>query len=312
MKQLYECRLKCELPSIVEKLVDSMHQTGRINHIEKHDLPSRRVLLEILDDLFSLLFPGYIRHDLCEANIRYFVGDLVDRLFVRLRGEIAKAVLQDKNGDHLLTAAEAEQKGEAIVVEFLNRLPEVRRLCDTDAQAAYDGDPAAKSVSEVIFSYPGFSAVATYRLAHELFLLNTPLIPRMLTEVAHTRTGIDIHPGATIGESFFIDHGTGTVIGETTIIGSHVAMYHGVTLGAFSPRKGQSLRGVKRHPTIEDNVTIYPNATILGGETVIGRGSVIGGNVWLTDSVPANSSVLGENPSPRIISRKKGPEDLKA
>jgi serine O-acetyltransferase len=306
MEHLYECRLKCDLPRIVETVVDSIHKVQKINHIEKHDLPSRAVILEILDDLFSLLFPGYIRQDLCEANLKYFVGELIDRLFVRLRSEISKALLHNDETGKPAAVAKANRQAEETVVKFLGRLPEVRRLCEGDVQAAYDGDPAAKSLSEVIFSYPGFSAVTIYRLAHELLLLGTPLIPRIMTEIAHMRTGIDIHPGATIGERFFIDHGTGVVIGETTNIGNKVAMYHGVTLGAYSPRKGQSLRGIKRHPTIEDNVTIYPNATILGGDTVVGKGSVIGGNVWLTHSVPPHSTVIVEAPAPRIIRKKNG------
>ena len=306
MKQLYECRLKCEMPRIVEVLAASIHKTPKINHIEKQDLPSQEAVVEMLKELFSLLFPGYIRHDLCEANLRYFIGDLVDRLFVRLSTEVAKALRHEASATKQPDSPTTDQKAEQIVVAFLERLPAVRHLCETDVQAAFDGDPAAKSLSEIIFSYPGFSAIATYRLAHELLLLEVPLIPRMMTENAHTRTGIDIHPGAAIGERFFIDHGTGVVIGETTNIGKNVALYHGVTLGAYSPRKGQSLKGVKRHPTIEDNVTIYPGATILGGDTIVGRNSVIGGNVWLTHSIPPNSTVIMETPELKVIRRKSG------
>ena len=305
MASLYECRLKCELPTVVKAVVDSIHSTPHINHIEAHDLPSRRAILEILTDLYTLLFPGYIRQDLCNANLQYFVGDRIDRLFVRLRAEITKALLHGNEGHEETSVKNAESHSEEIAIAFLKRLPEVRHLCETDVKAAFAGDPAAKSFSEVVFSYPGFQAIATYRLAHELLLLGTPLIPRFMTENAHKETGIDIHPGATIGEGFFIDHGTGVVIGETTIIGNHVQMYHGVTLGAFSPRKGQALRGKKRHPTIEDNVTIYPGATILGGDTVVGRGSVIGGNVWLTQSVPPESRVIAETPEPKIITGKE-------
>ena len=301
MTQLYECRLKCELPKIVKSIVKSVADTGKINHIDKYDLPSRKSILDILDDLYLILFPGYIRQDLCAANLEYFIGDRVDRLFVRLRTEISKALLYEGGREAKTTLAEAEQKAEEIAVGFLQKIPEVRRLCETDVEAAFAGDPAAKSYSEVIFSYPGFNAITTYRLAHELLLMGAPLIPRFMTETAHSRTGIDIHPGATIGERFFIDHGTGVVIGETTNIGNHVQMYHGVTLGAFSPRKGQLLRGIKRHPTIEDDVTIYPNATILGGDTIIGAGSVIGGNVWLTESVPPNSRVIMDSLTPTIL-----------
>lgn len=305
MKPLCDCRLKGRLPEVVDNLVGSIVTTPKINHIEKRDLPSRRMLLEILDDLHSLLFPGYVRHDLCGANLRFFVGDLTDRLFVRLRDEIAKALLHDRcTPVETQSDEEIETRAEETAIAFLERVPEVRRLCETDVQAAFDGDPAARSFAEVVFSYPGFYAVATFRLAHELFVLDVPLIPRFLTETAHHRTGIDIHPGATIGEAFFIDHGTGTVVGETTIIGRHVQMYHGVTLGAFSPRKGQAIRGTKRHPTIEDEVTIYPNATILGGDTVVGSGSVIGGNVWVTQSVPPGSRVSGDAPVLHILKRK--------
>jgi serine O-acetyltransferase len=301
MHQLYECALKCELPNVVDALVTSVHNTPKINHVEKSDLPSRRVILEIMDDLEALLFPGYVRQDLCNANLAYFIGDRVDRLFVRLRSEIAKALFHECDVAQKVDEREKEREGERIALEFLKRLPEIRRMCETDVQAAFDGDPAAKSLAEVVFSYPGFMAISIYRLAHELLVLGTPLIPRFMSETAHHRTGIDIHPGATIGESFFIDHGTGVVIGETSTIGQHVQMYHGVTLGAFSPRKGQALRGKKRHPTIEDECTIYPNATILGGETVVGRGSIIGGNVWMTESVPPGSRIVLEPPASKII-----------
>lgn len=300
MRELHECKLKCKLPALVESLIDSVFATPKINHIDKPDLPSRKVLLEIIDDLHSILFPGYVRHDLCHSNLRYFLGDKLDRLFARLRDQITKALLHEEH----INTDEAGTKGEEIALGFLEKLPEIRALCQSDAEAAFDGDPAAKDYTEVIFAYPGFYAIATYRLAHALHELDTPLIPRFLTEMAHHRTGIDIHPGATIGERFFIDHGTGVVIGETTGIGNSVQIYHGVTLGAFSPRKGQDIRGIKRHPTIESNVTIYPNATILGGETVVGAGSVIGGNVWLTRSVPPGSKVQMEVPAPKILPKE--------
>ncbi len=301
MKPLYECRLKCRLPELVDSLAANMAMTPRINHIEKPDLPSRQNLLQIQEDMLSLLYPGYRRHDLCNANLHYFIGDMMDRLFVRLRDEISKALLHeaDKNGEKIERKS-IEVRADEITVAFLEKLSSIRKFCSTDVEAAFDGDPAAKHHTEIVFSYPGFHAVSIYRLAHELHNLNVPLIPRFMSETAHHHTGIDIHPGATIGEGFFIDHGTGVVIGETTIIGKRVQMYHGVTLGAFSPRKGQELRGVKRHPTIEDNVTIYPNATILGGETIVGKGSVIGGNVWLTKSVPPGSKVYIEQAKPQI------------
>jgi serine O-acetyltransferase len=191
----------------------------------------------------------------------------------------------------------------SLVEGFVQRLPAVRALLAEDVEAAYEGDPAARSYAEIVVSYPALHAIATYRIAHELYALGVPILPRMMTEHAHDRTGIDIHPGAKIGRRCFIDHGTGVVIGETTEIGDNVRIYQGVTLGARSPRHGEMLRGVKRHPTIEDNVTIYAGATILGGETVIGRGSVIGGNVWLTESVPEDSRVTLEAPRQRVRQR---------
>jgi len=194
----------------------------------------------------------------------------------------------------------------ALVENFIRRLPAVRTLLAADVEAAYEGDPAAKSYAEIVVSYPALHAIATYRIAHELHLLGVPILPRMMTEHAHDRTGIDIHPGAKIGRRFFIDHGTGVVIGETTAIGDNVRIYQGVTLGARSPRHGEMLRGVKRHPTIEDDVVIYAGATILGGETVIGRGSVIGGNVWLVDSVPEDSRVILEQPR-LLVRQRPGP-----
>jgi serine O-acetyltransferase len=191
----------------------------------------------------------------------------------------------------------------SLVAACIRRLPAVRELLAADLEAAYEGDPAAKSFAEIVVAYPALHAIATYRIAHELYRLGVPILPRMMTEHAHDRTGIDIHPGARIGRRFFVDHGTGVVIGETTQIGDNVRIYQGVTLGARSPRHGEVLRGVKRHPTIEDNVTIYAGATILGGETVIGRGSVIGGNVWLVDSVPEETRVTMEAPRQRVRQR---------
>jgi serine O-acetyltransferase len=195
---------------------------------------------------------------------------------------------------------------DAVVVDFLERLPEVRQRLAEDVEAAFEGDPAAKNFGEIVVAYPSIQAIAIYRLAHELFRLGVPLIPRIMSEHAHAQSGIDIHPGAEIGRRFFIDHGTGVVIGETSRIGDNVRLYHGVTLGAFSPRRGQTIRGVKRHPTIEDDVTIYPGATILGGETVIGRGSVVNGNAYVTESVPAYSRVVPEAPRQEV--RQQGSE----
>jgi serine O-acetyltransferase len=197
---------------------------------------------------------------------------------------------------------------DSVVRAFFSRLPEVRARLAEDVEAAFDGDPAAKTYAEIVVAYPSIFAIATYRLAHELHALGVPLIPRVMCEAAHDRTGIDIHPGAIIGRRFFIDHGTGVVIGETSAIGDRVRLYHGVTLGAFSPRRGQTIRGTKRHPTLEDDVTIYPGATILGGDTVIGSGSVINGNAYVTSSVPPNSRVVPEPPR-QLVRRRRGSSD---
>jgi serine O-acetyltransferase len=196
---------------------------------------------------------------------------------------------------------------DAVVVDFLECLPEVRQRLAEDVEAAFEGDPSAKSFGEIVVAYPAIQAIAIYRLAHELFRLGVPLIPRIMSEHAHAQSGIDIHPGAGIGRRFFIDHGTGVVIGETSCIGDNVRIYHGVTLGAFSPRRGQTIRGVKRHPTIEDDVTIYPGATILGGETVIGKGSVVNGNAYVTESVPPYSRVVPEAPRQEVRQRSSEP-----
>lgn len=294
-KNLCDTDLRGQLPDLVDKMVQALNATPKTNHIDRYSLPSRKGLLEIVEELFSLVFPGYVRRDLCQANLPYFVGSRMDRVYVRLREEISTALLHETERSNAVDLREVEHEAEARTMAFLQALPEVCRLLETDVQAAFDGDPAARNYTEIVFAYPGFQAVAIYRMAHVLWQLELPLIARFLTEHAHGITGIDIHPGATIDESFFIDHGTGVVIGETSLIGKRVQMYHGVTLGAFSPRKGQSIRGQKRHPTIEDEVTIYPSATILGGDTVVGRGSVIGGNVWLTHSVEPGHRVMLES-----------------
>jgi serine O-acetyltransferase len=254
-------------------------------------LPDRVRVMEALDTLFAVLFPGLLdSHAVTEANLRPFVGERLDHAYTLLATEAEHAVRYHAGAD--AAAAEAPAEAERAVLALLDALPRIRKTLMEDVQAAYDGDPAARSLDAVILSYPGVEAIATYRLAHELYEAGVPLLPRMWTERAHARTGIDINPGARIGPRFFIDHGTGVVIGETSRIGRNVSIYQGVTLGALAPAKGQSLRGVKRHPTIENDVVIYAGATILGGETVIGRGAVIGGNVWLTRSVAPGTQVL--------------------
>jgi serine O-acetyltransferase len=298
--------LKETLPEITEALVATYTECSRTSHLGHRPLPSREVAAEILCDLMDILYPGYWRRqNLHLGNVEYHVGDLIDGLHDKLTQQITRALRHECGPDDTEDVeAGAQQKA----VALLRRLPELRQVLDLDVQAAYEGDPAAKDVHEIIFCYPGLEAVTVYRIAHELLLLGVPLIPRMMTEHAHSKTGIDIHPGARIGPSFFIDHGTGVVIGETCDIGAHVKLYQGVTLGALSfPRDadGNIIRGKKRHPTLEDEVVVYANATILGGDTVIGRGSVVGSSVWLTHGVPPHTVVSLEKPSLRI----KGPAE---
>src|SRR5207253_2107610 len=252
------------------------------------------------------LYPGYFRRqNLHIGNVEYHVGDLIDGLHDKLTLQIARTMRHEQSCTHPGECGPDDLEGLAQqkTVELLRRLPDVRMILEQDVQAAFEGDPAAKSYHEIIFCYPGVEAVSIYRIAHELLLLGVPLIPRMMTEAAHAKTGIDIHPGARIGPGFFIDHGTGVVIGETCDIGKHVKLYQGVTLGALSfPRDaaGNIIRGMKRHPTLEDDVVVYANATILGGDTVIGHHAVIGSSVWLTHSVPPYTAVSLEKPSLRI------------
>lgn len=300
-------RLKDQLPQITARLVQTYDDLGTINHLDHCPLPSYDEIIAVVDDLTEILYPGYRRREgLHHGNISYYVGDLVDRLHDRLTTQIGRALrheagaTSDCDDDH-----DYEALGQAKTLLFLDQLPELRSVLATDVQAAFDGDPACQSLDEVIFCYPGLEAISVYRFAHILEQMQIPFIPRMMSEWAHRRTGVDIHPGATIGSHFFIDHGTGVVIGETCHIGEHVKIYQGVTLGAVSfptDSDGQLVRGQKRHPTIEDNVVIYANATILGGRTVIGHDAVIGSNVWLTRSVEANTTVVLEKPKLKMRS----------
>ena len=259
--------------------------------------PDRSVIIRILDDIRFIFFPIYFSEGRVAEDfaVQFEIGSRLSDVYSSLTEQIARAlvfhpVFQEQ--DATSRAARAAELAET----FLDRLPSVQKLLETDVQAAFDGDPAATGHEEIILSYPGYYAIMVHRVAHELYLLDVPLIPRIMSEYAHGLTGIDIHPGATIGSYFFIDHGTGVVVGETTVIGEHVKLYQGVTLGGLSTRAGQGLRGKKRHPTIEDDVTIYSNASILGGETVIGTGSVIGGNCFITASVPAHMRVSSTTP----------------
>ncbi len=304
-------RLKEQLPQLTDRIVATYGEVGTINHLGHCPLPQYEAVVSVIDDLKEVLYPGYRRREgLHIGNVLYHAGDLIDGLHDTLTTQIGRALQHEARvrahvDDCLPGHDDFEAKGQAIAIRFLEKIPDVRRLLATDVQAAYDGDPACQSLGEVIFCYPGLDAVTVYRLAHELHLLGVPLIPRMMTEWAHKETGIDIHPGAKIGHHFFIDHGTGVVIGETCEIGDYVKIYQGVTLGALSfpmDTNGNLIRGRKRHPTIEDRVVIYASATILGGTTVIGHDSVIGSSVWLTGSVEPYATVTMEKPRLRIRS----------
>ena len=302
-------RLKEQLTSVTDQIVDSYHEIGTINHLGHCPLPSTSAVAEILQDLKEILYPGYRqRQNLHMGNVTYYIGDLIDGLHDKLTQQFARALRYEydlKYGEDCSKRQlmDFEARGQQEAIRFLESLPAMRSLLETDVQAAYEGDPAAVSLDEIIFCYPGLEAVTVHRIAHQLRRQSIPLIPRIMSECSHSQTGIDIHPGATIGPSFFIDHGTGVVIGETCRIGTGVKVYQGVTLGALSFPKdmeGNIVRGVKRHPTIEDGVVIYANATILGGDTVIGTNAVIGANVWMTKSVPPNTVVTIETPSLRL------------
>ena len=267
------------------------------------NLPNRSIIIDIVKDLRKVIFPGYFSMDTTVSDFpEYYVGHSLNDLYERLKGQIEIALLYQEDADEDKTL---EERADAICARFFKKLPYIQNMLLKDVQAGFDGDPAAKSKEEIICSYPGLFAIYVYRLAHELYLEKVPYIPRIMTEYAHSGTGIDINPGATIGEYFFIDHGTGIVIGETTNIGNNVKLYQGVTLGALSTRQGQQLANVKRHPTICDHVTIYSNSSILGGETVIGENTIIGGNTFITESIPANTKVSAK--SPELVIKKPRP-----
>ena len=288
-----------DLRAITRLLMKKAEVSDTLRPVGEYVLPQPEVVSEIISLLRQILFFGYIgRQDLSQETLEAHLVKLQEKLFDLLSEQVARSFRHTCKQQHRL-CDQCRSKGERAATLLLGRLPEIRERLEEDIRAAYDGDPAAKSYDEIIFSYPGLLAITVHRVAHELHVHGVPFLPRLMSELAHSATGIDIHPGAQIGRAFFIDHGTGAVIGETTIIGDHVKMYQGATLGALSfPRDacGALIRGVKRHPTIEDHVTIYANATILGGDTVIGRGSVIGASVWLTHSVPAGTKVILESP----------------
>ncbi len=280
-----------EIQELSTEILKSYEKKSIINPEKLFEQPDRTAVNDILDKLVKIIFPAFFREkEYRFYNINTRLNVLIEDVYYNLNKQIPIALRQNPDNDKK-SDEEISAESKKITSEFLSRIPKVRDLVETDVQASFDGDPAAFNTNEIILCYPGLRAVAISRLAHELFLLDVPLIPRMWTEYAHSRTGIDIHPGASIGKYFCIDHGTGIVIGETTIIGDYVKVYQGVTIGALSTRGGQSLKGTKRHPTIEDRVTIYAGASILGGETVIGHDTVIGSNAFITASVGPNERV---------------------
>ena len=293
--------LTFQIDDVVGQMLESYDQVGSIHHIGGPHLPSRDRTIEIWGTLRSILFPGYFeREPLDDASLRDLTRERMAWVRRNLIGQIDKSLRHEcELYDQCDRMGECADKAREVVDSLLEDLPSIRGRLSLDAQAALEGDPAAKSVSEVILSYPGMTAIAVHRIANFLYRSEVPLVPRIMSEYIHHQTGIDIHPGATIGDSFFIDHGTGVVIGETTLIGDNVKIYQGVTLGALSVKK--SLARKRRHPTIEDNVTIYAGATILGGDAVIGKHSIIGGNVWLIHSVPADSRVYNSAVSSQPI-----------
>lgn len=305
MSQEYQYKID----QLLSKISASYAQEQYIIPQDLGPLPNRDVIIEISKLLRQLIFPGYFGKKNFESEVQtYRVGELITVIFEKLSEQIAYALKHQENRQSFFSDENIRHSASQICLAFLDKVPEIRGKLATDVQAAFDGDPAATSKDEIIFSYPGIYATSLHRIAHELFLMNVPFIPRILSEYAHSITGIDIHPGATIGKYFFIDHGTGVVIGETTHIGNNVKIYQGVTLGALSTRGGQTLRGVKRHPTLEDDVTVYSGASILGGETVVGSSAVIASNVFVTKSIPKGTKVSVK--SPELMFKDKNPQEF--
>jgi serine O-acetyltransferase len=294
------------LPGLVEGILASYRRDPRAQHVNRRFLPSRVEILDVVKLLLELFYPGYFgRQDLTDENLAFHVGNLLSTLREKVETQVETCLSFAAECEGKASGACADE-ARRVAAEFLERLPAVRDALVLDVQAAYDGDPAASSLDEVILAYPGMLAVSVHRVAHELHVLGVPLMPRIMSEWAHSRSGADIHPGARIGGSFFIDHATGVVVGETTTIGSNVKLYQGVTLGALSiPRdeRGRVIRDTKRHPTVEDGVTVYANATVLGGHTVLGADSVVGGSVFVTTSVPPGSRVALRPPETTVRSK---------
>lgn len=287
-------KIQQEIGNIVEEILDDYKQGRDVDRVTDFNQPDQEVIVEITKKLQRILFPGFFREKVYKIyNIGNSLAALTEDVVYNLHKQISRALKYDETYAGLSFEA-LNDHAEEITLNFLKTIPKIRALLDTDLSAGFDGDPAATCKDEIIYAYPGIRAISIYRMAHELYLLKVPIIPRIMTEYAHSTTGIDIHPGATIGRYFFIDHGTGIVVGETCLIGDNVKLYQGVTLGALSTRGGQSLRNKRRHPTIEDNVTIYSGASILGGDTVVGHDSVIGGNTFITESVKPGSRVAAK------------------
>ncbi len=295
------------LPELVEKISKNYETCGGINHLDGKDLPSKKIIIEILEDLLTVLFPGYLgKEKVTKSKINNYLTKILTSIYLRLVDEVDKSLKyfcrkKEKCPDDICLGL-----AQVFVRELLEEICRIRILLSEDIEAAYCGDPAAKSFDEVILSYPCVLAISTYRIAHELYIRGVPLIPRIMSEYAHSITGIDIHPGAKIGKKFFIDHGTGVIIGETAQIGNNVKIYQGVTLGALSfpkDEKGQVIKGKKRHPTVGDGVIIYSNASILGEKAVIGDDAVIGGNVWITSKIPSETIVTVKLPELKLTKK---------
>ncbi len=286
---------------LINVILDSYKKYDSTVRIDTDDILNKDIIISIVEQIRRILFPGFFDSNrVRDEYLKFLVGERLEFIQYNLKTQITKAICNN-NTCCKHEKCEAEEKAQEASNEFLSRIPKIREYLYTDVVAAYNGDPAAYSTEEIIFSYPGLFAITVYRIAHELWEMKIPMIPRIMTEYAHSITGIDINPGAQIGKYFFIDHGTGIVIGETTVIGDNVKIYQGVTLGALSTRKGQELKGVKRHPTICDNVTIYSGTTILGGDTIIGEGATIGGNAFIVESVSAGTKVSVKNPELKIV-----------
>lgn len=303
-KEYFDERMQKALEPITEKILEDYGKGRVIDNLDQiYKLPDKNAIIDICEKLLRVVFPGYYRDKAYKSyNLHSNMSLLLEDIAFRLNKELL-IILQRYERSATMSQDELVEMAQNLSITYFERIPKIREYINTDIEATYDGDPAASSAEEIIMAYPGLYAIAINRLAHEMYEMGIPLIPRIMTEYAHGKTGIDIHPGATIGKYFFIDHGTGIVVGETTLIGEHVKIYQGVTLGALSTSGGQKLRSVRRHPTIEDNVTIYAGASILGGNTIIGANSVIGSNVFITSSVPPWTRIRVENQELSVVNK---------